>query len=118
MTVDPNATLKEIIEQLFHAGGDYDVALELIEALAEWIAGGGFKPDDSTEADWPDVLEGAWWFCIEWHSGQTSDEYRVSCVIDRVYSPGPCQDGPEPQSAAEHVYDALTALYAEREVAL
>ena len=118
MTVDPNATLKEIIEQLFHAGGDYDVALELIEALAEWIAGGGFKPDDNTCADWPDVLEGAWWFCIEWHSGQTSDEYRVSCVIDRVYSPGPCQDGPEPQSAAEHVYDALTALYAEREVAL
>lgn len=109
--MDPNACLKEIGEQLTHIGGDYDRALELIEALAEWISKGGFYPEENLNAyNWEDVLVGAYWFCCDHHTGQWSDEYRLECVISTVYAPGPCCKGPEPDSAELMVYNDLVAL--------
>ena len=108
--MDVNATMQEIIENLFNIGGDYDRSLELIEALADWIAGDGFKPAENTVAEWPDVLIGAYWFCVNYHSGMSSDEYRLQCSISHVYSPGPCEAGPEPDSSSANVYAALVEL--------
>lgn len=110
--MDPNACLKEINEQLFHVGGDYSRALELIESLAEWIAKGGFVPDEYTDGtDWEYVLIGTYWFCVDYHGGQWSDEYRLQCVISRIYQPGINDCGIDPESTEQDVYDALEALF-------
>lgn len=111
--MDPNATLREILDILFTttAEPDYDRALELIEALADWLIGGGFEPGETMrDAEWQDVIAGAYWFCCDYHSGQTSDEYRLQCVLSRLYSPGACSDGPEPETSESGVYFALEVL--------
>ena len=108
--MDPNATMEEILKQLFHGDGNYDRALELIEALAEWIAGGGYKPEETTDANWDDILIGAYWYCADNHAGQWSDEYRLLSIISGIYSPGPLCNGPESLSVESDVYTALTEL--------
>ena len=107
--MDVNATLSEIMEHLFHVNGDYDRALELIEALAEWIDGEGFHPTIETEVSWHDVIIGAYWYCNHYHNGQASEEYRLLCVTGKVYSPGMATQV-EQGSAEEMVYDSLIEL--------
>lgn len=110
--MDPDACLKEINEQLFHIGGEYARSLELIESLATWIAKGGFELGEYLNGgDWEYVLIGAYWFCIDYHGGMWSDEYRLQCLISRVYQPGPREDGTEPESCEHDVYGALVALF-------
>ena len=111
--MDPNATLREILDILFTttAEPDYERCLELIEALADWLSGGGFEPGETMrDAEWHDVIAGAYWFCRDYHSGQTSDEYRLQCILSHVYSPGPCCNGPEPETCEADVYFALEVL--------
>lgn len=110
--MDPNATLREIIDILFTttAEPDYERCLELIEALADWLNGGGFEPAETMrDAEWSDVIIGAYWFCCDYHSGQTSDEYRLQCQLSRLYSPGMMQ-GPEAETSEAEVYFALEVL--------
>ena len=110
--MDPNATLKEILDNLFTTTGDddYDRTLELIEALAEWLVKGGFEPGETMrDAEWQDVIIGAYWFCCDYHGGQSSDEYRLQCILSHLYSPGMTQ-GPEPESSEADVYFALEVL--------
>ena len=109
--MDPNACLSEILDNLFKTGhDDYDRTLELIEALAEWLNGGGFEPAETMgAAEWSDVIEGAYWFCIDYHWGQASDEYRLQCILSRIFSPG-LGYGPEHESSAASVYFALEVL--------
>ena len=111
--MDPNANLQEICEHLFYVDGDYDRCVELIEALAEWIASDGFEPKTGFLYEWSDVLVGAYWFLVNYHSGQWSDEYRVSCVIGKVYTPGAECNGPEKDSCESDVYEALESLLSE-----
>lgn len=112
--MDPNATLREILDILFTTSRDNiqedSRCLELIEALAEWLNRGGFEPAETMrDAEWQDVIAGAYWFCVDYHSGQTSDEYRLQCILSRLYSPGMMQ-GPEPESSESEVYLALEVL--------
>lgn len=108
--IDPNTTLKMIQAMLFEEPneGDYADCLELIESLAVWLSTGGFTPNDvyDHELDWSELLEGAYWYFVENHGGQSSDEYRVQCIIGCIYKPGPITTGPD----TPYVYDALTAL--------
>lgn len=32
------------------------------------------------------LAAGLYWYCVEWHGGQWSEEYRISCQLG--YSPG------------------------------
>jgi 5,10-methenyltetrahydromethanopterin hydrogenase len=45
--MDPNATLFELIDALYV--GDRDVATEKAEALAQWLAKGGYQPTNITK---------------------------------------------------------------------
>ena len=111
--MDPDACLKIIHEQLMHVGGDYDTAIEHIEALLDWLNKDGFKPKETMLTEWEDVVVGSYWFFCDYHSGQWSDEYRLSCKAGMIYKPGPCSSGPESDSGEEMVYKALEALFNE-----
>lgn len=65
-------------------------------------------------ASTPDILIGAYWFCSDYHGGQSSDEYALLCRIGEIYQPG-MTAGPEPESSEEDTYHALelAAPYAE-----
>ena len=109
--MDPNETLKQINHHLFRTGGNYSECLELIEALAEWLAKDGFKPDEYLNGcNWEDVITGAYWFASHYYAGQASDEYRLLCVTGKIFSPGRCLYRPEEDSSELTVYDALVAL--------
>lgn len=107
--MDPDKCLEEIYKHLFYENGDYTRCLELIEALAEWISADGSYPQSIYHFDWEEILIGAWWFCVNYHSGQSSDEYRLQCVIGRLYTPGRCQNSVE-EGNPKLVYDALIEL--------
>ena len=34
-----------------------------------------------------DLIVGAYWHFLEWHSGQVSIGYRAFCALDRIYTP-------------------------------
>ena len=109
--MDPNETLKQINHHLHHTGGNYQECIELIEALSEWLANDGFKPDEYLDgSSWEDVIIGAYWFFSHYYVGQASDEYRLLCVTGKIFKPGPCASGPEEDSSELTVYDALVAL--------
>lgn len=61
--MDPDACLKEILEELKGwRGASYDRTVELLTALADWLAGGGYDPRGIGGHDWTEVLEGAYAF--------------------------------------------------------
>ncbi len=112
--MDPNECLKQIGEQLMYTGGEYDKAIELIEALTDWLNKDGFHPDENLNAyDWDAVLVGAYWFCCNYHGGQGSDEYRLLSMIACMFQPG-MTSGPEPDSSEEMVYQDLERLFIEK----
>ncbi len=109
--MDPDATMREIMRHLYEVDGDLDECLEAIGSLADWINGGGFAPrEEGTGLSWSDVLTGAWWYCVNWHDGQSSLAYEVSYRIGRVYKAGRIATGPEPDSGEEDIYDSLVLL--------
>ena len=111
--MNPNQTLDDIVRALFYTDSalDYDEVLERIECLASWIDSDGFKPSESASGFcWSDILVGAYWFSVDYHSGQWSAEYRLQCIIGRFYSPGSCCNGPESDSVESDTYSALVTL--------
>lgn len=109
--MDVNATLREILGNLFVSGGDYDRTLELIEALVDWVASGGFLPTAAESAG--AVVLGAYRFCNHYHGGQTSDEYRLFCKTQRLADPATRDADLDPTSEATAVYEALEAALHE-----
>ena len=109
--MDPESTLKQICDHLSKSG-NFDECLELIESLADWMISGGFKPKPYLYSA-RDIIVGAYWYCVDYHSGQWSDEYRVQCKLGKLYFPGPLRNGPRPMSDEKEVYDSLTVLYRE-----
>ena len=87
--MDIDKALHELGCELFYSGGSYDRALELIEGIAEWLAKGGYPPDPDSGSgySWDVFMAGAYHYCVEHHSGQTSDEYRIQCLIGKFYTP-------------------------------
>ena len=73
------------------------------ESETDWSIGEGEICDLSA------LLIGSYWALSEWHSGQTSDEYRALCAIGRIYSPN--ASGVEPESSEEIAYDLLNKFF-------
>jgi hypothetical protein len=46
-----------------------------------------------------------YWHCVDYHEGQSSERYRISCVLD--YQPGMCESGPEEDTTEETIYQDL-----------
>jgi len=95
----------------------YSRTLVALERLAEEV-----HSTDTDESIWylgesevplTDILVGAYWFLVDYHGGQGSDEYRVSCVIGKVYSPG-IESGPTEGTGESDTYSALEDLWQEQ----
>ena len=71
----------------------------------------GVEPD----ADASDREEAIYWFANDYHGGQWSNLYAA--LSTSTYRPGPSVNGPEPESQAEYLYEALVAAYAHTGVA-
>ena len=54
-----------------------------------------------------DVADGLYWFCMEWHSGQSSVLYSVGSTLG--FSPAPSANGPETEEGV-YVYNELQQL--------
>lgn len=46
-----------------------------------------------------EALIGLYWYCVDHHEGQTSDEYRILSALSQIFSPGPMQTGPDDEYA-------------------
>ena len=60
-----------------------------------------------TTENYFDTADGLYWFCVHFHSGQSSVLYRVQCQLE--FKPGACVNGPEGDEACA-VYADLAAL--------
>ena len=54
-----------------------------------------------------DMAEGIYWFCADWHGGQSSALY--ACLSCNPFSPGPLSNGPD-SDGAKDVYSALETI--------
>jgi hypothetical protein len=52
-----------------------------------------------------EVEEALYWWCADHHSGQWSEEYSI--LSSSPFRPGPLSNGPEPDSYAAMIYDAM-----------
>lgn len=52
-----------------------------------------------------DVESAIYWFCNDYHGGQTSNLYSI--LSTSKYQPGACQNGIEEESTAEIIYNHL-----------
>jgi len=55
------------------------------------------------------LIVGGYWFFVDYHGGQDSPEYRMQCILGRVYTPN-CAGHPEPETAEADVYEAFERL--------
>lgn len=65
--------------------------------------------DESTDesGELGDVLEAMYWYGVDCHGGQFSDEYKLQCAVSTVFTPGAGSTGPEPESSAMDMYRTL-----------
>jgi len=84
-TIDAIAALSEAIEA-YQGEGENIWYLEGI---------GCAGPDD--------IIAGSYCHLVEWHGGQFSRTYEVSCILGRIFNPG-MSDGPETESCEHEVY--------------
>ena len=70
----------------------------------------GFAIAGHTGAGEHHVVEAAWWFASNFHSGQGSNLYRALTELD--YRPGATRSGPEKGSLVEAIYDGLCQEFA------
>lgn len=90
--------------------GDYSRTLATLERLANAVN------DYDGDIDWEigedcsldSLLVGAYWFCVDYHGGQWSDEYRLQCAIGNFFDPK-CSSL-ELDSSEYDVYTALAVL--------
>ncbi len=52
-----------------------------------------------------DAARGLHWYCIDYHSGMSSDLYAIQCELK--YSPSPSENGASDDDYSGHVYDCL-----------
>ena len=103
---------------LFYRDGklSYPRLIAALQNLGSVVAGS--DTDDTTwgiskrgAACLDDIIVGSYWFCADYHVGQTSPEYALLCTMGRIFSP--CMaDGPEPDSVEADVYSALETMHA------
>jgi hypothetical protein len=56
------------------------------------------------------IVEGYFWYFVNYHGGQCSEEYRRLCRIQKYFNPSPLSSGPETEGGQE-VYDNLVMKY-------
>lgn len=54
-----------------------------------------------------DIAQAYYWWLVNHHKGQFSREYERLSKLSRSYRPGACENGPEPNSNTQEIYDEL-----------
>jgi hypothetical protein len=93
----------------------YERTLEALERLAVVLHNTDTEEDvwyigENSDTTLDNLIIGAYWFCADYHGGQSSKEYRVLSVLGDVYKPG-CTSGPEEDSTERDVYEQLEMLF-------
>jgi hypothetical protein len=63
----------------------------------------------ASERDEFDTEEAIYWYASDYHGGQSSNLYAAIC--ESPYSPGPCSNGPEPESIGADLYADLESEF-------
>lgn len=58
-----------------------------------------------------DRVEAFYWFCVDYHRGQFSKEYRLMCKLSRIFTPSRLSNGPSSEEALD-IYVSLCEKYA------
>lgn len=58
-----------------------------------------------------DIVEAHWCYCVEWHSGMWSPEYRRLSGIGRYFKPRPNLSSDTLEENAKEIYEALVRRY-------
>lgn len=95
----------------------YQRTLEALERLAQEII--NTETDETvwyigeySDASLDSIIVGAYWFLVDYHSGQNSLEYRVSCRLNEIFKPG-MTTGPESESSEQDVYNMFERFFNE-----
>lgn len=97
---------------------DYDRTIEAITKLANMVH--EFDASDDGYELWSigefghasldNLLIGAYWFCCDYHGGQSSPEYACQCAIGQVFSPGMSSLDHDEESSELTTYQALETI--------
>lgn len=53
-----------------------------------------------------DIVDAHYWFCVDYHAGQSSDLYLRQCRISKYFNPSPLANGPATENSQE-IYEEL-----------
>jgi hypothetical protein len=56
------------------------------------------QPELDTYFDRFDIVDAHYWFCVDYHSGQSSELYTRQCRISQYFSPSMLANGPESEN--------------------
>lgn len=101
-------------------GEDIDLTATLTE-----LANAVHAADDLPEGIWSglgefsaaplgDLIAAAYWSVSEWYNGQWSPEYAALCALGNVFKPGPCCNGPEPETCEADAYTAFNEYFNDK----
>jgi hypothetical protein len=62
---------------------------------------------DLSDGAYFEAAQALYWYCVDWHGGQWSTLYRISCELG--YKPGMSERGPGPDTSAAEWYADLEA---------
>lgn len=114
------ATINALHTALLPGNLDYADTLAVIRDLCEIV----HDYDSESENIWSidesglwlysldEILIGSFWFCTDYHGGQSSIEYLTYSAISTVYNPG-MTAGPEQGTGEAQYYDELVRLHKE-----
>lgn len=76
----------------------------------EFIQGAWDTADENEKCTLFDLARGLYWVCVDWHSGQWSELYRIQCGLN--YNPGCGEGSPEDSDSDEdegprYVYEEI-----------
>ncbi|TPV94111.1 MAG: hypothetical protein B7733_17000 [Myxococcales bacterium FL481] len=107
--METTPTLADIHANLFNA--DCDLSLDEIAAAVlntDLDEAYDALPEDSDErCEFGDLMQALYWAFNDCHGGQFTDCYRAHCHVSGIYTPGAVEDGPDEDSVASMLYDAL-----------
>lgn len=87
----------------FSESGEGNLAERFIERYAQI---------GTIQDEYYDIIDGTYWFCMDYHGGASSDKYAIGSNLGSIYKPSILANGPE-EGSAQEIYNALARLEAQ-----
>ena len=95
LTCDKELQFETICENILYRPEACEVSvdgaqlLRLIADYLEWLNKGAFAEEHTWyDVDWADLVIAVYWVGADYHTGQTSELYRLHCLASEQYTPG------------------------------